>query len=65
LAKKAVDEAKEKWSCKMIGDVEHGGNGTFGWDYIRKLGDDLPIQLHLRNKMVAYMWHPYFCRVYE
>ena len=49
----------------MIGDVEHGGNGTFGWDYIRKLGDDLPIQLHLRNKMVAYMWHPYFCRVYE
>ena len=38
-----------------VDDVEHGGNGTFRWDYIRKLGDDLAIQLYLRNKMVAYI----------
>ena len=37
LVKRAVDEAKEAWISKVIGDAEHNRDGKLRWDCIKKL----------------------------
>ena len=37
LVKKAVDETKEAWINKVIGDAEHNRDGKLQWDCIKKL----------------------------
>ena len=37
LVKKAVDEAKEVWINKVIGNAEHSQDGKLQWDCIKKL----------------------------
>ena len=37
MVKRAVDETKEAWISKAIGDAERGQDGKLRWDCIKKL----------------------------
>ena len=58
IVKKAVDEAKEIWISKVIGDVEYSRDGNCGGTVLRNcrlhfLGDGLLVLSDFRNKMVT------------
>ena len=58
VVKRAVDEAKETWINKVIGDAERRRDGKLRWDCIKKLQtaireDDPPILYDFGNKMEA------------
>ena len=75
--KRAVDEAKEAWISKVIGDAEHNQDGKLRWDCIKKLqtafhGRQPARSVRLRKQdgnlttgpeELKHLWHKHFSKV--